>query len=169
MCKISSYVIEKMILYFGNDIKRVNHALKVYGFSKSIGELENLSKDEMLILELASILHDIGIKESERKYNSSAGNYQEIEGPPIARELLKDTDLAKSQIDRICFLIGNHHSYNKIDGIDLQILIESDFLVNAYEDNVEKSTIEHMKNKYFKTYTGKKYLENLYLKKSIKS
>lgn len=164
MSDLASYVTKKMILYFGNDIKRINHALKVYGFSKTIGQLEGLNDNEMLILELASILHDIGIKESERKYNSSAGNYQEIEGPPVAKELLKEIDLDDTAIERICFLIGNHHSYNKIDKIDLQILIESDFLVNAYEDNIKISDIEYMKNKYFKTSTGKELLNSIYIK-----
>ncbi|MBP2034177.1 HD superfamily phosphodiesterase [Clostridium algifaecis] len=164
MSNLSCYIIKKMILYFGNDIKRINHALKVYGFSKTIGELEGLNKTDMLILELAAILHDIGIKESERKYNSSAGNYQEIEGPPVARKLLKQINLDNTIVDRICFLIGNHHSYNKIDKIDLQILIESDFLVNAYEDNMKKCDIEHMDTKYFKTSTGKELLNSIYLK-----
>lgn len=162
MIKISNIVINKMILYFGNDIRRINHALKVYSFCRVIGNMENLNRNEMLTLELASILHDIGIKESERKYNSSAGNYQEIEGPPIAKKLLKDIPLDKSIINRICYLIGNHHSYNKIDGIDIQILIESDFLVNSYEDNINKSKIKYMYNKYFKTSTGKKILESMY-------
>ncbi|AZV55193.1 HD domain-containing protein [Clostridium sp. AWRP] len=164
MSDLASYVTKKMILYFGNDIKRINHALKVYGFSKTIGQLEGLNDNEMLILELASILHDIGIKESERKYNSSAGNYQEIEGPPVAKELLKEIDLDDTIIKRVCFLIGNHHSYNKIDKIDLQILIESDFLVNTYENNIKISDIEYMKNKYFKTSTGKELLNSIYIK-----
>ncbi|OBR91358.1 MULTISPECIES: HD domain-containing protein [Clostridium] len=164
MSDLPSHVTKKMILYFGNDIKRINHALKVYGFSKTIGQLEGLNNNEMLILELASILHDIGIKESERKYNSSAGNYQEIEGPPVAKELLKEIDLDDTIIERVCFLIGNHHSYNKIDKIDLQILIESDFLVNAYEDNIKISDIEYMKSKYFKTSTGKELLNSIYVK-----
>ncbi|MCH3965409.1 MAG: HD domain-containing protein [Clostridium sp.] len=163
MSEISSTVIKKMITYFGNDIKRINHALKVYSFSKTIGELEKLDDHQMFILELASILHDIGIKESERKYNSSAGNYQEIEGPPVARKLLEDIELNNNVVDRICFLIGNHHSYNKIDGIDLQILIESDFLVNAYEDNLKRPDINYMNHKYFKTPSGKEFLRSMYL------
>ncbi len=164
MSDLPSYVTKKMILYFGNDIKRINHALKVYGLSKTIGQLERLDKNEMLVLEVAAILHDIGIKESERKYNSSAGNYQEIEGPPVARELLKETDLDDTVIEKICFLIGNHHSYSKIDRTDLQILIESDFLVNAYEDNMKISDIEYMRDKYFKTSTGKELLNSIYIK-----
>jgi hypothetical protein len=68
--------------------------------------------------------------ESERKYSSSAAKYQEMEGPPIARDLLKEFNLGTEFIERICFLIGNHHTYNKIDDIDFQILVESDFIVN---------------------------------------
>ena len=34
----------------------------------------------------AAYLHDIGIKEAERKYQSSAAPYQEQEGPAIARD-----------------------------------------------------------------------------------
>ena len=45
---------------------------------KSIGELEALDKNTQYVLEVAAIMHDIGIKISEEKYNSSAGNYQEI-------------------------------------------------------------------------------------------
>ena len=82
----------------------------------------------------------------------------------MARELLKETDLDDTVIEKICFLIGNHHSYSKIDRTDLQILIESDFLVNAYEDNMKISDIEYMRDKYFKTSTGKELLNSIYIK-----
>ena len=68
----------------------VNHALKVYGFAKIIGEEEHLPEKKQTILEMASVLHDIGIRPSEAKYQSCSGKYQEIEGPPIALKLLKD-------------------------------------------------------------------------------
>jgi len=35
-------VILKMIIYFGNDIKRINHALKVYGFVTFDNRLSDL-------------------------------------------------------------------------------------------------------------------------------
>lgn len=162
MENISSIVTQKMINYFEKDVRRINHALKVYAFSKTIGELEGLDDKTQLTLEIASILHDIGIKESERKYNSSAGNYQEIEGPPVAQELLKDLNLEDAIINRVSYLIGNHHSYNKIDGIDLQILVEADFLVNAYEDNIKLESIKIFKEKYAQTNTFKAYLDSIY-------
>lgn len=162
MSNIVSKVMEEMVTYFEGDVRRINHALKVYGFSKTIGELENLDKENQLILEIASILHDIGIKNSEIKYNSSAGNYQEIEGPPVAKEILLKYDFSEEVIDRICFLIGNHHSYNNIDKVDFQILVEADFLVNIFEDEIKSEQVRIVKEKYFKTEAGKRLVESLY-------
>lgn len=162
---IISLTIEKMVEYFHGDVKRINHALKVYGFTKTMGELEKLSKEEQEILQLAAILHDIGIQESERKYLSSAGRYQEIEGPPIARGILKEFSLNEDVLDRICFLIGYHHSYHKIDHMDFQILVEADFLVNIFEDEMDRKQIETIKEKYFKTSAGLFFLNSMYLKK----
>lgn len=152
-----------MISYFGNDVRRINHALKVYSFAKTICELEKLDKEQQKIVEITAILHDIGIKVAEQKYNSCAGNYQEIEGPAIAKELLKDSDLTLNEIVRICFIIGNHHTLSKIDGVDFQIIIEADFLVNIYEDEISKSTSKSILNKYFKTKNGINLLTTMYL------
>lgn len=158
-----SIIIDEMIKYYSKDPRRVNHFLKVFSFAKSIGELEDLDKDTQDILEVAAVMHDIGIKISEEKYNSSAGNYQEIEGPPVAREMLLKLNFNEEFIERVCYLIGNHHTYSKIDGIDYQILIEADFLVNIYEDEIEIPQIESIKEKYFKTKAGTEFLINLYL------
>ncbi|WP_425808014.1 HD domain-containing protein [Desulfitobacterium sp. Sab5] len=157
-----SAIMKKMVEYFDGDVRRINHALKVYAFAKSIGELENIPAEKMKILEAAAILHDVGIKESEKKYSSSSGKYQEIEGPPIAREILKELNLPQDYGDRVCFLIGNHHTYLKIDDIDFQILVESDFLVNIFEDAMNQEQIETIKKKYFKTKTALDYLESMY-------
>ena len=34
----------------------------------------------------------------------------------------------------MCWLIAHHHSYADIHDMDLQVLVEADFLVNIYED-----------------------------------
>ncbi|MBU5317899.1 HD domain-containing protein [Clostridium bornimense] len=156
-------ILLKMIEYFDGDVKRINHAIKVYQFAKLISSKENMEEDEYRALELAAILHDIGIKNAERKYNSSAGKYQEIEGPAVAEELLNEFNIKKDILERIKFLIGNHHSYNKIDKIDFQILIESDFLVNIDEDNMKIENIKVIKNKYFRTNMGIKLIESMYI------
>jgi len=158
-----AYSIQKMIEYFSPDAQRINHALKVYGFAKCIAGNEKVSPSEMQVIELAAILHDIGIKEAERKYNSCSGHYQEIEGPAVARQLLCGIDLKADLLERICFLIGHHHSYHKIDGIDFQILVEADFLVNIFEENMAPNVINTIVNKHFKTNSGKLLVKSMYL------
>ncbi|OPJ57519.1 HD domain-containing protein [Clostridium chromiireducens] len=158
-----SIIINEMIKYYSGDPRRVNHFLKVYSFAKAIGELEGIDKDTQNMLEVTAVMHDIGIKVSEEKYKSSAGNYQEIEGPPVAREMLSQLNFDEIFIERVCYLIGHHHTYSKIDGIDYQILIEADFLVNIYEDEIRDIQIRSIKEKYFKTKAGIQFLTDLYL------
>jgi hypothetical protein len=157
-----STILEKMILYFNSDIRRINHALKVYGFSKAISGNEPLPENLNTIVELAAILHDIGIKEAERKYNSSAGKYQEIEGPPIAAEILTAEGIEQSVVERVCYLVGNHHSYGKINGFDFQILVEADFIVNIAEEGLSSQVTKNIKENYFKTASGKRIIDNLF-------
>ncbi|MRT92274.1 HD domain-containing protein [Ancylomarina sp. 16SWW S1-10-2] len=157
-------IIQKMIEHFGKDVRRINHALKVYGFASCIARRENLSDNEILIIDIAAILHDIGIKNAKEKYNNTSGPYQEKEGPAVATDLLSEINLKKENLDRICYLIGNHHSYQKIDGIDFQILIEADFLVNIDEDKMPDHSIESIQKKYFKTQTGISLINSMYCK-----
>jgi hypothetical protein len=110
---------------------------------KAIGELERLDESTQEILEIAALTHDIGIKNRENKYYSSAGNYQQIEGPPEANRLLRDLSVKTSIIERVCWLIAHHHTYTNIQGIDYQILIEADFLVNACEENLSQTVIKN--------------------------
>lgn len=157
---MESAILKRMISYFGSDIRRINHALKVYAFAKSLsGDLPDAQRQPLL---LAAILHDIGIKNAELKYQSSAGKHQELEGPPVAREILESENIPQNIVDRVCYLIGNHHSYDKIDGADFQILIESDFLVNGYEDHLSSVAVKTFQEKYFKTDAGKKAVSDMY-------
>jgi HD superfamily phosphodiesterase len=155
-------MIKEMIKYNKNDVRRINHALKVYSFCKTISGLEQLKDREQLIVNLSGVLHDIGIKEAERKYNSSAGPYQEKEGPAIAKQLMEKFNIDSEIVERVCYIVGHHHSYNKIDGIEFQILVEADFLVNIFEDEMEKASVSSIKSKYFKTQAGIEILEQMY-------
>ena len=155
-------VMIKMIDYNYGCPELVNHALKVYGFAKIIGEEEHLPEKKQTILEMASVLHDIGIRPSEAKYQSCSGKYQEIEGPPIALKLLKDCNVPEDMVQRICFLIAHHHTYQSVDYIDYQIFIEADFFFNMFEEKIIKEQIQIAKEKYFKTQTGKQLVMDLY-------
>ncbi len=156
-------IIKKAIDYFGNDTKRINHFMKVYSFAKTIGELEGLSDREQSILEVTAVLHDIGIKNAEAKYNSSAGKYQEQEGPAVAQDILTEFDFDREFVERVKFLIGHHHTYDNIQGMDYQILVEADFIVNIYEDNMQKEAIENVINKIFVTKAGTEIAKTMFL------
>ena len=147
-------VTTAMIDYYQGQPKRIQHFLKVHAYAKLIGEQEGLDKEILDILEVAALTHDIGIKISEEKYNSSAGKYQEVEGPAVAQQMLEDLQYDKAKTDRVCYLIGHHHTYDQIDGIDYLILVEADFLVNLAEEQSSRETIESVKGKIFKTKTG---------------
>lgn len=161
--KIISRLIDRMTECYAGDPRRINHFLKVYAFAKTIGELEGLDARTLYTLEAAAVVHDIGIKLSEQKYGSSAGNYQELEGPPLAREMLSALNIDNPIIERVCYLVGHHHTYGNIDGLDYQILIEADFLVNIFEDNLSSMLAENICTKYFKTQTGITLLNRMYI------
>jgi len=161
--RICRLVMEEMIAYFEGDIKRINHFIKVYEYANIILSDEDLIGKEAFIVKNAALMHDIGIKNSEIKYNTSIGKYQEKEGPPEAKLIMEKLDFKEDVIERICYLVGNHHSYHKVNGIDFQILIEADFIVNIEEDRIQKDEVLIMSNKYFKTKKGRELLKILYL------
>ena len=156
-------LIAAMTDYDKGDAMRIQHFMKVHDYAVTIATLEGVGENLMSILESAAILHDIGIHVSEEKYGSSNGKYQEKEGPAEACKLLSSLGgYSKEQIDRICYLIAHHHTYNDIDGLDYQILVESDFLVNIYEDNLSHKAILAIRNNIFRTKSGLYLLDNMY-------
>jgi CRISPR/Cas system-associated endonuclease Cas3-HD len=154
-----------MIDYNGNDVRRINHTLKVFAFAQSIGRDESCDDRAQTIIEYASILHDIGLRKAEEIYSSGILKYHEELAPEIAKELIGDLEIDNGIKERVYFLIGNHHSYKKIDGIDFQILVEADLIVNMYEDDYNLEAIASVRQKLFKTKTGKALIDTMYLKK----
>lgn len=159
---IVSEVKEKMIVYYAGDSRRVHHFLKVHSFAKLIGEMEGITSAELELLELAALVHDIGIKNAERKYGYNNGRLQEQEGPPEARRLLREASAGDDIIDRVCYLVGHHHTYRDIDGIDYQILVEADFLVNLYEDSADRDTVRKAYENVFVTKSGRSLCRSLF-------
>ena len=157
-----SQITEKMIAYDRGDIRRIEHFMKVYGYAAVIGKLEGLDPDIQEILETAALLHDIGIKISEEKYHSSAGKYQEIEGPAEARKLLDEAGAEKELTDRVCWLIGHNHTYSNIQDMDHQILVEADFLVNMAEEHFSKEAVSRTLETIFRTKSGISLLKSIW-------
>lgn len=145
-----------MIAYYDGDPKRIQHFTKVRSYARLIGIGEELDDASLFILEAAAYTHDIGIRVAEEKYGRCDGKLQEQEGPIIAQKMLSQLGFENYIVERICFLIGHHHTYDNIDGLDYQILVEADFLVNLYEDDAGNRAIDKAYKRIFKTETGKK-------------
>lgn len=148
-------LIQAMIDYDTGMPKQIQHFLKVYEFAHLIAIGEKLPEDIRRTLETAAIVHDIGIRNSLKIYGDSDGKHQEQLGPAEAHTLLVRLGYPQEQIQRVEFLIGHHHTYSHIEGDDYQILVEADFLVNLYEDQESKQAAEHVREKIFRTKTGK--------------
>ncbi|MGE4548806.1 MAG: HD domain-containing protein [Intestinibacillus sp.] len=156
-------IISEAIAYDTGDPHRVHHLLKVYAFCRAIGQTEGLPADIQEVLEAAAVLHDIGIHNAETRHGSCGGKFQEQEGPAVARPILERCGAAPEQVERVCWLIAHHHTYGASDDVDFRILVEADFLVNAYEGNLSRAACEAIRERVFRTETGTRYLEQLFL------
>jgi len=156
-------LIDQMKLVFGSDQKRIDHALAVLDYAEQIQAIEG---GDRLIVKAAAILHDIGIHRAEEKYGSSAGNYQEIEGRPIAKEILEKLEIKQADIEHICKIIANHHSAKDIDTKEFKIVWDADWLVNIPDeyDLGDKQKLEKLIKKVFKTDKGREVALNLFVK-----
>ena len=109
-----------------------------------------------------SYTHDIGIHLCEEKYGKCNGKLQEKEGPALAKKLLEELGFDCDVSERVQYLIAHHHTYDNIDGIDYQILLEADFLVNIMEDGLSKEAALKVYHRIFKTECGKKICKEMF-------
>ena len=157
---ICNKLISEMKDIFGEDQKRIEHTLAVLNYAEQIQAIEG---GDPLIVKAAAILHDIGIREAERKYGSSQGKYQQIEGPPIARKILQKYNIDTKAIEHICEIIAKHHSAKNIDTTEFQIVWDADWLVNIPVDFKDSDNPEQLINKVFKTKEGHRIAEQTIL------
>tara|TARA_Y100000310_G_C20534578_1_gene740219 strand:+ start:286 stop:882 length:597 start_codon:yes stop_codon:yes gene_type:complete len=80
-------------LYYHN----TQHSLNVLKFSIKLAKLENISKEDLLLLKTAAIFHDTGYL---KQYSNNEPN-----GAKIAESILKDLNYSKQQIKIIKELI----------------------------------------------------------------
>lgn len=167
MVSFEEKILRKMKNYFKSDTQRINHAEKVLRFAKGIMAREKGNREVVIA---AAILHDIGIKECERKYNSTNGQLQEKEGPPIAKKILENVGMNKAIIAEVCRIIGSHHSKGEIHNMEFYIIWDADWLVNLKDeinldeiDLNDKKRVKGLIRKIFFTQTGRKIAEDHYL------
>jgi len=166
MAATKAALLEAMEAVFNGDTRRVEHARRVTEYVEQLWRQEGA---DYPIVIAAAVLHDIGIHEAERKYGSAGGQYQEIEGPPIARRILSELGLEQEQIEEVCEIIAHHHSPGKITTRNFGVLYDADWLVNLKDDydirDVKK--LGTIIDRVFLTEGGKALARQVYLQESV--
>ena len=155
----------EMKRYFKNDFKRIGHASRVARYAEKIGKEE---RGNLAVILTAAYLHDIGIKEAERKYQSTAARYQEEEGPPVARDILERLGAKTELVDEVCDIVGHHHHPRSEETTNFKCIYDADLLTNMEEAQKESPTdpdkLAKRVNDLFLTASGKKLAEEVLLR-----
>ena len=158
--------VSKMVTFYEREsqvvVHDVNHFMKVWGFARTIGILEGLDPVTQETLELAAVAHDIACPLCRRKYGQADGRHQELEGEGLTRLFYEEFHLPEEQLERICYIVAHHHSFSGVQGLNYQIMLEADFLVNAGESEVSLDGILNFREKVFRTGTGIRLLNQMY-------
>lgn len=135
-------VAVEMKRYFGEDFRRIGHATRVARHAVAIAAKEDCNP---AVVEITAYLHDIGIKEGERKYQSSAPRYQHSEGPPVARDILTALGAPLPLMDEVCDIIAHHHLPRPEETMNFKVLYDADLITNLEEKQKEApSRPEHL-------------------------
>ena len=124
-------IAKQLIGFFGEDFRRIEHALSVLKHAERIAE-DRMDVDHDVLIAVA-LLHDVGIKPSEKELGFNNGNTQEKYGPAEAENLLHEIFFPEEKIKKVSDIVGNHHSPSKYDYPELAILKEADAIVNRLE------------------------------------
>ena len=157
--------------YFRDDFRRIGHATKVARYVGEIGRLLAETGEEEgynpAVASICGYLHDIGIKEAERKFNSSAPKYQHQEGPPVARAILEELGANPGLVDEVCDIISHHHTPRGGDSINFRVLYDADLIVNVDEERGDgrfpPEKLASMLEKSFLTKAGPRVAEKVWL------
>lgn len=161
----TAQIMEKMIAISEGNIHDIDHFIRVWTYAKTIGELEGLDRHTQKIVEIAAIIHDIACPLCREKYGNTNGKYQEKEGMILAKQFLTEFDLSKEDQERIVYLVGHHHTFDQIDDIDYQILIEADYIANASENGYSQRNIENFMQRIMKTESSKRIIKSIFKRK----
>lgn len=164
---IVNMAIERMLDFYKGNFHDISHFLNVYALAKTIGIQERLDEKSQQILELSAIVHDISCPICREKYGNTNGKKQELESPPLVKEFLEELSVSAEIIQRVSWIVAHHHTYTDVNGIEHQILLEADYLVNAGENHYSGQSLCRAENQIFKTNTGKRLLRSMYVQTAL--
>lgn len=160
--KKTDIIRDKMLEYYASDPMRIQHFIKVESFASIIAEREKVDEETATVISILGYVHDIGIKIAEEKYGRSTGKLQEELGEIPAKDMVLSCGFAKEIADRVSYVTSHHHTYTMIDNMEYQVLVEADFLVNIFEDEMDRAKAISIRDKIFKTKSGTDLINQMY-------
>jgi len=158
----NSLLLEMLCFEQGHG-RRTEHVLKVRGLALLLADAAGMPREQQEILGAAAILHDIGIRLCKEKYGDASQENQQKEAPAAAKAMLDATGYYPGQQERIQYLIRTHHCYDRVEGLDHQVLVEADLLVNGFESGWTKEEAARWKP-VLQTAAGKRLFETFFEK-----
>jgi len=132
MSYLKGRIVKLLTDYFEDDFRRIQHAISVLHYAENIMEKSDNHDPDVVVA--AALLHDVGIKPSEKELGYNNGKTQEEYGPPVVRTLLTGIGYPQDKMQKVVDIVGNHHSPSRYDYPELAILKEADRIVNRQEE-----------------------------------
>jgi HD superfamily phosphodiesterase len=149
-------VAVEMKRYFKTDFKRIGHATRVARYAERIGKFES---GNLAVILPAAYLHDIGIVEAQRSHGSTASEYQEQEGPSVARSILEKLGAGEALIEEVCDIVGRHHHPAENESVNFLAVYDADRIANLEErqkkEPVDKDELKRIIEARLLTPSGK--------------
>lgn len=149
-------VAVEMKRYFKTDFKRIGHSARVARYAERLVPEERA--DPAVVIS-AAYLHDIGAVEAQQKHGSASAEYQQIEGPAVARQILADLGGNEDLIDEVCDIVSHHHTPRADDTVNFKVVYDADRIANLEErqkkNPMEREELEQVINSQLLTQSGK--------------
>jgi hypothetical protein len=157
-------VAVEMKRYFTGDFKRIGRTTRAARYAERIAKKE---KGALPVILCAAFLREIGAVEAQAKHASTAPEYLEKEGPPVARTILSQLKAKDELIEAVCDIVG-HHGYPASEDDKSKKIVYEGSLIATLEDQHKNSEIpaeklvETIENE-FVTESGKQEARNVLL------
>jgi len=150
--------------YAGKDTSQIAHTLCVHEYTRTLAVQEQYDPRQIILLEIAALLHDVGCPISKELYGNSLPVNQEREGAKITSEWLgKYGELSEEEVKWITDTVGAHHQFAKARELGFETLFEADLIVNLFEGYYKKENARTYFDKLVTTSAGRGLFTTLFL------
>ena len=136
-------------------------------FCRLLGRSEGLGRKNRIFWRLRLSCMISAFTKRSASTALPAGSGRSWRGRRSPRRCSAQAGASAAQAEKIAWLIAHHHSFDAFEDLAFRILLEADFLVNAYESALPPRPVERRGERVFRTETGRSFLQKMYLESRI--